>query len=121
MAYVKTNRAFVYGNFLIGKKTGYQPIMQPFAIEILREFSGTEFVGKLYIRVADSWLPATRTMLLNYDWYTAYERTHSARLAPPQSLHFGMEGSGTWQVENFRDESDESGPYVAVALKFRSR
>jgi len=29
-----------------------------------------------------------------------------------------MEGSGYWEVVNFRNESDETGPYVAVALKY---
>lgn len=121
MGFVKTNRTFVYGDFFVGKQTGLPKIMQPFALEILREFSSTEFVGKLYIRVNDSWVPASRTMLFNYPWYTFYQKTSLPRgrlPAKPQPLHFGMEGSGIWQVENLRDESDDSGPYVAAALKF---
>jgi hypothetical protein len=119
MAYVKTNRTFVYGDFFVGKKTGLTPILQPFALEILREFSSTEFVGKLYIRANDSWVPATRSMLFNFPWYTYYQKfsTSGSRLTS-KLLHFGMEGSGFWQVENLRDESDDSGPYVAAALKF---
>lgn len=117
MAYVKTNRTFVYGDFFVGKKTGLTPIMQPFALEILREFSSTEFVGKLYMRISDSWVPATRSMLFNYPWYASYQKLSSSR-PTSKLLHFSMEGSGLWQVENLRDESDDSGPYVAAALKF---
>jgi hypothetical protein len=117
MAYVKTNRTFVYGDFFVGKQAGLPKILQPFALEILREFSSTEFVGKLYIRVNDSWVPATRAMLFNYPWYTFYQKASSSRLAS-KILHFAMEGSGLWQVENLRDESDDSGPYVAAALSF---
>jgi len=115
MGLVKTNRTFVYGDFSVGKPPAPK-IMRPFALEILREFSRTEFVGKLYARVNDSWVPAARAMLFNYPWYTLYQKASSSRAA--KLLHFDMEGSGVWQVENLRDESDESGPYVAVALKF---
>jgi hypothetical protein len=116
MGFVKTNRIFVYGDFFVGKRAGLTPIMQPFALEILREFSSTEFVGKIYVRVNDSWVPATQTLLFNYHWYTLYQKEPSHVAA--KKLYFSMEGSGIWQVENLRDESDESGPYVAVALKF---
>jgi hypothetical protein len=37
-----------------------------------------------------------------------------------RNLFFEMEGSGRWEVEHFREESDETGPYVAVALKYKS-
>jgi hypothetical protein len=117
MAYVKTNRTFVYGDFVLGARTSLPRIMQPFALEILREFSSTEFVGKLYIRLSDSWVPATRAMLFNYPWYTSYQKMSTSRAAS-KLLHFVMEGSGVWQVENLRDESDDTGPYVAAALKF---
>jgi hypothetical protein len=115
MAYVKTNRTFVYGDFFLGRKSGVSPILQPLALEILREFSSTEFVGKLYLRVNNSLVVATRTMLFNYEWYTFYQKAAPSRAS---KLLFYMEGSGVWQVENLRDESDDTGPYVAVALKF---
>jgi hypothetical protein len=101
MAYVKTNRTFVYGDFFLsGKKTGLTPIMQPFALEILREFSSTEFVGKLYVRLSDSWVPATRSMLHSYQWYETYQRTSSSRLAPPKPFIFGwrVQERGKWKT-----------------------
>jgi len=87
------------------------PGMAPFAIEILREFSTAEFVGKLFARVGDSWRPSTKYGLANYEWYGDYQKG--------ERLYFDMEGSGRWQV-HFREESDDSGPYVAAALKFDS-
>src|SRR5215468_5787039 len=35
----------------------------------------------------------------------------------PQFIVFDMQGSGPWEVLHFRIESNESGPYVAVALR----
>lgn len=118
MAYLKTNRTFVYGDFFLSKKkltASLPPLTQPFAVEILREFSSTEFVGKLYVRVGGSWIAATRDMLSEYTWYRAALSPGASRF-----LQFRMEGSGFWRVENLRDESDESGPYVAIALKFET-
>jgi len=113
MGHVALNRTFVYGNFFRGKKSPGlppPPFWQPFAIEILREFSTTEFVGKLFARVGDSWRPSTKGGLANYNWYGDYQRK--------ERLYFDMQGSGLWEVQNFREESDDSGPYIAVALKF---
>lgn len=59
-----------------------------------------------------SWIPANWKSLSGETWYPF-------RNSPMRSLiNFSMEGSGSWQVQNFRDESDETGPYIAVALKF---
>jgi len=113
MGLVGLNRTFVYGSF--SEHRGHMPPppgMQPFAVEILREFSTTEFIGKLFARVGSSWLPSTRGGLANYPWYRSYQKS--------KPLYFEMEGSGVWQVQNLRDESDDSGPYIAVALKFSS-
>ena len=107
------NRTFVYGDFLLSKKRLVAPIMQPFAIEILREFSSTELIGKLYLCSGGSWVAATRDALANFEWYKLYRMK-----APPRFISFAMEGSGIWHVQNIRDESDDSGPYIAVALKF---
>lgn len=117
MVYAMTKRTFVYGDFFFSKKKSLPPPpgMQPFAVEILREFSTTELIGKLYVRAGGSWLVATRSALLNLDWYS-----FSQKVGPSSSrfLFFSMEGSGTWQVQYLRDENDDSGPYVAVALKY---
>ncbi len=112
---MKSGRTFVYGDFFWGKKQTRLPPppgWQPFALEILREFSTTELIGKLYVRSGNSWLPATRVALQQYNWY---------KLASPglsRFLRFDMEGSGVWQVQHFREESDDTGPYLAVAMKF---
>jgi hypothetical protein len=112
MGYAKVSRTFVYGDFLFSKRRTVPPPPggQPFAIEILREFSTTELIGKLYLRAGGSWVAATRDALTNFEWYRMK--------IPPRLLVFAMEGSGTWHVQNIRDESDDSGPYIAVALKF---
>lgn len=85
---------------------------QPFAIEILQEFSSGELVGKLYDRSGANWEPASQYGLLRHNWYKMCQKVRRA-------LTFNMEGSGVWDVQNFRDESDETGPYVAVALKYK--
>jgi hypothetical protein len=128
MGYAKVNRTFVYGDFFTSKKHSLPPIMQPFAIEILREFSTTEFVGKLFYRAGGSWLPANRSMLHNHKWFENYQKSlnqakkiHRGLSMEEEfqsTLFFAMEGSGIWRVQNIRDESDDSGPYIAVALKF---
>jgi len=114
MGYVKVNRTFVYGDFSLSKSPSLRPLEgHPFAIEILREFSTTELIGKLYSRAGGSWVVATRDALANREWYKLYRMK-----APPRFIFFVMEGSGIWHVQNIRDESDDSGPYIAVALKF---
>ncbi len=112
MGYVKVNKTFVYGDFFFSKRRDPIPPRggQPFAIEILREFSTTELIGKLYLRAGGSWVAATRDALTNFEWYRMK--------IPPRFLFFAMEGSGIWHVQNLRDESDDSGPYIAVALRF---
>lgn len=114
MGQIALNRTFVYGDFSAGKKPHGMPRppgMQPFAVEILREFSTSEFVGKLFAKVGDSWRPSTKNGLAHlYDWSKDYQKG--------ERLFFEMEGSGVWEVQNFREESDDSGPYVAVGLKF---
>jgi hypothetical protein len=116
MAYAMTNRTFVYGDFLFSKRRGLPPLMQPFAVEILREFSTTELIGKLYVNTGGSWLVASRAALANLEWYSFSQKVGTS--AASRFLYFVMEGSGIWQVQHLRDESDDSGPYIAVALKF---
>ena len=119
MGYVKVNRTFVYGDFFLVKKSRPNPTLpgtKPFAVEILREFSTTEFVGKLFYRASGSWIPATQSMLYNHKWYDTYQKFAASPMRS-RVLFFEMEGSGIWQVQHLRDESDDSGPYIAVALK----
>ncbi len=119
---VKVGRTFVYGEFepvtgtealgrflsnaLPGAESGPK-----YAIEIVREHSATEFVGKLYERGPwGKWEPADPGILSKPDW--------QERLSERHDLKFKMQGSGLWKVLYFRTESDETGPYIAIAFRY---
>jgi hypothetical protein len=108
MMSVKTSRPFVYGHFSrppadYEALTFLPPGSENLAVEILREFSANEFVGKLYYKSSlGDWTPLDPSKLSQYSSYSWFE----------------MEGSGRWEVLHFRAESDEGGPYVAVALRY---
>jgi len=121
---VQTAR-FVYGELspvalgqYLGRATsGEQP---EFAIEILREYSANELVGKLYRkRYLGDWVPVDPSVLESPEW----RQRSTRRIAPFSSLRnrlpatFEMAGSGKWKVLHLRIESDETGPYVAIALR----
>jgi hypothetical protein len=120
MVVIRTNKGpFVYGQiFFAPKKSTFRPPpgYERVAVEILREFSSTEFVGRLYTNVG-TWIPATWTSLNQYNWYQHYERAKGGPMA--EMIQFAMEGSAIWKVEFLRDESDEFGPYVAIGLKLK--
>lgn len=121
-------RAFVYGDFnpppakssvrtrnpLGGIRKLTPPIpppgYSPYAIEILREFSGSEFIGKVYqLSASLHWdILGPQDAEQSYWYKTALKR--------PREVKFEMQGSGQWTVQNVRIESDELGQYVAVAL-----
>jgi hypothetical protein len=86
------------------------------ALEILREFSVTEFIGKVYIRppTAGAWTPAQWDRVQSSDWFQSFERFRGRYV-------FDMAGSGPWEVLHFRTETDETGPYIAVALRYASK
>ena len=122
----KHQRPFVYGTFRSPRTgVGLTPIPlyvtspgEPdIALEVLREFGANELIGKIYIRTfgATSWVPAQWDLIQNTAWYKAYITFHG------QNFFFDMAGSGTWQVVHFRTETDETGPYVAVALQYRPK
>lgn len=118
MVYIRTDKPFVYGDFVIGPRrtAAGAPTLggAPFAIQILREYSANEFIGRLYVRGSGgTWVPASSPSLMGYKWYQFYKRA-------PRHLLFEMEGSGRWSVQHFREESDETGPYLAVALKYEN-
>jgi hypothetical protein len=124
---VTPDKVFIYGRF---KHPGEVPLLPfPFAptapigspiisafntapdvaVEILREFSATELVGKVYVLGRGSaWSPVSQPGIRAYSWYQDFPRL---------GLILDTEGSNPWKVLYFRQESDDSGPYVAVGLK----
>ena len=116
----RSQQTFIYGTFLWPQKgsgaTLSERIMSKgesdIALEILREFSASEFVGRLYTKPSfgSAWTRAQLGEIKQNDWYKAFGKMG-------QHFVFIMQGSGPWEVLHFRPESDESGPYVAVALR----
>jgi len=86
---------------------------EKFAIEVLREYSASELIGKLYYRPIPlpNWQSVNPTEALQFPWFSWFAKAQ-------RELYFEMEASGFWKVLHFRTESDESGPYLAVALQF---
>jgi hypothetical protein len=126
-------KPFVYGRFLwpTGKAEAKRRLRPPLplppfvlppttsleeiAIEVLREFSPTELIGKVYYKSPfGTWAAIDQGRASLYGWYKWFFKVK-------HDLVFNMDGSGPWEVLHFRNESDESGPYVAVALKFSSK
>jgi hypothetical protein len=70
-------------------------------------------IGKVYIKAfaSSAWMPAQWDLIQQVDWYQGY-------LQMPQHFLFDMAGSGTWEVVHFRTETDETGPYMSVAIKY---
>jgi hypothetical protein len=116
------NRTFLYGTFAEGRESTHRPGLEPppllseapgsadIAIEILREFSASELVGKVYIKGRDrNWVPVSHLAVRDYTWYRDFRKA--------AALEFRTDGSAPWRVLYFRIESDDFGPYVAVGLR----
>jgi hypothetical protein len=109
-----SNRTFVYGTFNEPDSPPRRPGSAEVAIEILREFSASELVGKVYVKGSSgNWVPVSEPGVHDYAWYREFPNT--------KNLAFWIDGSDPWKVLYFRDESDDAGPYVAVALKLSPR
>ena len=121
---VNQSRPFVYGRFIWPRLKPLLgvPFIPPvptrsdtekLAIEVLREYSASEFIGKVYHRPIPlpNWQSVNPTEALQYPWFSWVSTAQRA-------LYFEMEASGFWKVLHFRTESDESGPYLAVALQY---
>jgi hypothetical protein len=119
---VTPDKVFIYGRFEPNERSLPMPgaIGSPIlplsaapdvAVEILREFSATELVGKVYVKgKSGNWVPSSQGGIRSYSWYQDFPRL---------GLIFITEGSSPWGVLYFRQESDESGPYVAVGLRLQ--
>jgi len=82
------------------------------AVEVLREFGATELRGKLYARPVNNstWFAMPPDFIKAAPWYKFFQEK-------PKQVVFDMEGSGPWEILYFRNESDETGTYVAIALR----
>jgi hypothetical protein len=120
---VTSNRVFLYGHFLDRKEKSGPP-MPPtptVAIEILREFSPSELIGKIYVQTRDmNWQPLSPSGANSYSWFTAY-RSMQQDEQSRNSLYFQTPERDYWEVIYFRQESDESGAYMAAALRHGER
>ncbi len=109
-----SNRTFLYGTFASPEEFSglrLRGLTPDAAIEILREFSASELVGKVYIKArGGNWVPVSQPAVRDYTWYR-----------DSKNLEFWMDGSDPWKVLYFRAESDDAGPYVAVGLKLAPR
>jgi len=124
----KHQRPFVYGKFRSPRSIPNPRLVPPpqylpgvpgepdVAIEVLREFGASELIGKIYVRTfgATPWIPAQWDLIQSTAWYQEY-------LLVRQHFLFDMVGSGTWEIVYFRTETDETGPYVAVALRYQPK
>jgi hypothetical protein len=126
-------KRFVYGIFeWPGKNKGLTPPPRSFmpisatltawdklALEVIREYGANEFIGKAYFMGAfNAWTPVEPSSVGNLEWFIWYKRLSPAMREHAKGYYFDMEGSGHWAVLHFRNESDESGPYLAIALRY---
>ena len=120
---VERNKRFVYGTFYwpTKKKLGIPRIvdMDRVAVEVIRDYGANELVGKIYTKgTANQWIPLDPSKEGEVEWFSWYKKFPPGVRNNAKMYYFDMEGSGRWAVLHFRNESDESGTYVAVALRY---
>jgi hypothetical protein len=118
------NRVFIYGRFLSESDYagiyGILPpplaVLPPFALEILREPSLSEVIGKVYAFVSSTrnYLPVTPYGVSNYSWYKELVLPSSQK---QEKLFFDVQNGDKWLVRWVRQESDDSGQYIAAGLQ----
>jgi len=119
---ISSKRIFVYGNFIdrVEKAHGLvpPPNISTVALEILREFSALEFVGKVYVlSPGRNWQPVSPMGVREYDWFRKYRNILQHKKTSANKLYFETQERDFWEVLYLREESDESGAYVAAALR----
>jgi hypothetical protein len=89
--------------------------LPPFALEILREPSLSEVIGKIYAFVSSNRnnQPLTPYGISNYSWYGDFVFPSPKR----EKLYFDVEHGDKWLVKWVRQESDDSGQNVAAGLQ----
>jgi hypothetical protein len=120
-------RTFIYGEFLgaeffsdsaYGLAPPPRPELATEAIEILREFSLLEFVGKIYVLTPSrNYEPVTPLGVRNYTWYRDYQMASLGKEKGKSKYYFKVKQGDIWRVLWIRQESDDAGPYMAVALQ----
>jgi|ERR1700674_3441683 len=117
-------RVFIYGQF-VEDKVANSPLafllppppetgLSTEAIEILREPSVLELIGKVYVLTSSrNYEPVTPLGVLNFEWYKKYRSATQHRA----QFYFSAKNGDLWHVPWMRQESDDAGSYIAVALK----
>lgn len=82
-------------------------------IEVLREYGPLELRGKIYSWQIGGWAPMQPSIAQVTPWYLVFKRF-------PKSVVFEMQSSGAWEILFFRQESDSTGSYMSVALRYLS-
>jgi hypothetical protein len=116
-------KRFVYGRFEWPHKRRPPATLaidpDRIAVEIIREYGPNELIGKVYTQVfGPQWVPLDPARMSEFDWIEWYQRLPPTTREAGKLYYFDMEGSGRWAVLHFRNESDEFGVYVAVALRY---
>ena len=130
---VERNKRFVYGMFHWPGRPTEPALTRPpiiittapnaldeIAVEVIaREYGANELIGKLYFKGSfNQWIALEPSKVENLEWFQWYKRLPSKMREAAKEYYFDMTGSGHWAVLHFRIESDETGPYVAVALRY---
>jgi hypothetical protein len=120
-----SQQTFIYGDFRYpptAAKVAMFGRLDPFpgltrvgepsiGIEVLREFGALELRGKIYSWQVNGWAPMQPGIAESQVWYQVLKRFS-------KNVVFEMRGSGVWDVQYFRQESDANGAYMGVALKY---
>jgi hypothetical protein len=113
------SRVFIYGEFLGESEViPSSSRVPPVALEILREPSVLEAIGKLYVLTSQrNYQPITPYAVTSYGWYNNFRQSSKAGT----KFFFEAEHGDKWRVQWLRQESDDAGgPYIAVGLTHES-